>query len=52
MKKIGKKITSLKIAKIASKLLKKSTSKKVRKVAASDLSQREKTTKKIKKGRG
>ncbi|MDD5147141.1 MAG: hypothetical protein PHV63_01130 [Candidatus Daviesbacteria bacterium] len=42
----GKKVTSLKIAKIASKLLRKSKVKKVRKVAASDLSQREKSRKK------
>jgi hypothetical protein len=39
---IGKKVTSPKIAKIASNLLRKSRIKKVRRVAASDLSQREK----------
>jgi len=45
----GKKVTSLKIAKLASDLLKKSKSKKVRKVAGSDLSQREKGKKKGKR---
>lgn len=42
----GKKVTSPKIAKIASKLLRKSKSIKVKKVAASDLSQAETKSKK------
>lgn len=41
----GKKVTSAKIAKIASNLLRKSRIKKVRRVAASDLSQVEKKSK-------
>lgn len=41
----GKKVTSPKIAKIASELLRNSKTRKVRRVAASDLSQRERSKK-------